>query len=447
VKPPKVHYAKGPEGRVAYQVLGDGPVDLVFVPFIGRNNLDVIWEHPSLERYLRRLASFSRLILLNVRGTGLSDRFPHAGSMGPEHFTTDIRTVLDDVASERCALFAVESSSPGPILFAATFPERTQALVLLNAIPTMLRRDYYPWGMPDHVYKRFVDLMVDNWGTGRNLDFMAPDVAGDERFRQWFAKLERVSASPGALEGAYDVYAAWDVRGILEAINVPTLVIAHTDVHWIRIGHGRHLAEHIPGAKYIERDAPWGGIFWLQDADWTLDEIQAFLTGTRGGPTVEDRVLATVLFTDIVDSTKRASELGDQKWRTLLDEHDIVVRREIDRFRGRPVKSTGDGFLATFDGPARAIRCALSMRDAVRELGIDIRTGLHTGEVELRGEDVGGIAVHIGARVMAEAGANEVLVSGSIPPLVAGSGLEFTDCGTRDLKGVPGKWKLYAVKG
>jgi class 3 adenylate cyclase len=242
------------------------------------------------------------------------------------------------------------------------------------------------------------------------------------------------------------IVAGFDARGILPAIKAPTLVVSHTESGWLRLGHGRYLAEHIPNARYVERQGPVG-LFWMHDADWTLDEVRAFFTGARSAPGFDDRVLATVLFTDIVGSTERAAEIGDQRWRWLLDEHDTIVRREIERFRGRPVKSTGDGFLATFDGPARAIRCAVALGEAVRPLGIDVRTGLHTGEVELRGEDVGGIAVHIAARVMAEAGGGEVLVSGAVPPLVAGSGIDFADRGARALKGVPGDWRLFAVQG
>ena len=237
-----------------------------------------------------------------------------------------------------------------------------------------------------------------------------------------------------------------DVRGVLPSVKAPTLVISHTEVPWIRLGHGRYLAEHIPNARYVERAGFWGGVFWMEDVDWVLDEVQSFLTGTKSATSLDDRVLATILFTDIVGSTERAVEVGDRRWRELLDEHDEITRREIERFRGHHVKSTGDGVLATFDGPARAIRCALALRDAVRSLGIDIRTGLHTGEIEVRGEDVAGIAVVIGARVMAEARLGEVLLSGAVPPLVAGSGLEFEDRGVRPLKGVPGEWRLFAVR-
>jgi len=418
-------------------------MDLMFVPYFGRWNLDVVWEHPPLERFLRRLASFSRLILFNPRGTALSDPIPR-GFMVPEDLTFDARIVLDAVGSERAALFAVEASSAAALFFAASYPERTSALAILNGEAMRGRADDYPWGMPAHVFERFLETMVSTWGTGQGLDFMSPELAKDERFREWWARLERLSMSAAAI-GGYSV-SRWDVRGVLPSVKAPTLVISHTEVPWIRLGHGRYLAEHIPNARYVERAGFWGGVFWMEDVDWVLDEVQSFLTGTKSATSLDDRVLATILFTDIVGSTERAVEVGDRRWRELLDEHDEITRREIERFRGHHVKSTGDGVLATFDGPARAIRCALALRDAVRSLGIDIRTGLHTGEIEVRGEDVAGIAVVIGARVMAEARLGEVLLSGAVPPLVAGSGLEFEDRGVRPLKGVPGEWRLFAVR-
>jgi class 3 adenylate cyclase len=428
---------------VAYQVIGDGPTDLVFMPFFGRWNLDLIWEYPPLERFLRRLASFSRLILLNPRGSALSDPIPR-GVPAPEDWVLDVRLVLDAVGSEQTSLFAIEASCQPAVFFAASFPDRTTALVTLNGEAMRGRADDYPWGMPSEVAERFQEITASTWGTGQSLDFMAPELAKDERFREWWARLERTSTSAAVIR-TYSI-PRWDMRGVLPSIQAPTLVIQHTDVPWIRVGHGRYLAEHIPNARYIERPGSWGGVYWVQDVDWVLDEVQTFLTGAKGAASFDERVLATVLFTDIVGSTKRAIEVGDRSWRDLLDEHDEIVRREIERFRGRRVKSTGDGVLATFDGPARAIRCALELRDAVRTLGLEIRTGLHTGEIEVRGEDVAGIAVVIGARVMTEAGAGEVLVSAAVPPLVVGSGLEFDDRGAHALKGVPGAWRLFAVR-
>jgi class 3 adenylate cyclase len=274
---------------------------------------------------------------------------------------------------------------------------------------------------------------------------LAPEIADDLRLSDWYARLERSSMSPTNYQYVLKVVGAADLRGILPTIKAPVLVISHAGHPYLRLGHGRYLAEHLPNARYVERPGFWG-VPWLHDVDWTLDEVQSFFTGTRGTPDLDDRVLATVLFTDIVGSTRRAAEIGDKRWRVLLDEHDVLTRREIDRFRGRWVKSTGDGLLATFDGPARATRCALALVETVRPLGIEVRAGLHAGEVELRDDDVGGIAVHIAERVMAEATAGEVLVSHSIPPLVAGSEIEFDDRGVRELKGVPGEWKLFAVR-
>jgi len=444
MKPPPIHFASSPEGKIAYQIVGDGPLDLVFVPPM-RNNLDVVWEHPPLERYFRRLAAFSRLILFNQRGCGISDPIRLGAPPTFEEVTMDLRWVLDATGSERAAFLATDTGGMPATLFAATFPERTLALVLVDCVATCRRAEDYPWGFPAGTLERFTDATLAGWGTGANLHVMAPDLARDERFRDWFARLERLSMSPTTTEIMWRGVAAFDVRGILPAIKAPALVVSHAEMGWIRLGHGRYLAEHIPNARYVERPGS-GGLFWMHDVDWTLDEVQTFLTGTRSAPGLDDRVLATVLFTDIVGSTERAAEIGDQRWRWLLDEHDALVRREIERFRGRPVKSTGDGFLATFDGPARAIRCAVALGPALGPLGIQVRAGLHTGEVELRVEDIGGIAVHIAARVMAEASAGEVLVSGAVPPLVAGSGLRFADRGTHTLHGVPGEWRLFAVE-
>jgi class 3 adenylate cyclase len=328
---------------------------------------------------------------------------------------------------------------------AATFPQRTVALALVDCFATMRRFDDYPWGFPPDALEKRDAAALASWGSAPGLRILAPGLADDERFRDWWARSQRGYMSQSMMAVAQRIMSGTDLRGILSSIEAPTLVISHTEHPWLRLGHGKYLAEHIPGARYIERQG-FSGIEWLDDADWTLDEVQSFFTGTRGESGIDDRVLATILFTDIVGSTERAAEIGDQRWRYLLDEHDRITRREIERFRGRLVKSTGDGLLATFDGPARAIRCARALADAVRPLGIEVRTGLHTGEIELRDDDVGGIAVHIAARVMGEAGAGEVLVSGAVPPLVAGAEIDFEDRGERVLKGVPGAWRLFAVK-
>jgi class 3 adenylate cyclase len=445
MKPPPVQFVDGPDGRIAYQVLGDGPVDLCFFPFLQRSNLDIIWEQPLLERYLRRLASFSRLILVNPRGTGLSDPIRTPELWTAEEAAMDFRTVLDEIGSQRVAFFSHEASARGAMFFAAAFPDRTHSLVLLNPAATFRREDDYPWGLPPSAIDRFFAAFFNNWGTGSNLDYMAPHLAGDERLREWFGRLERLGSSHAMAMASVQSMTWWDVRGVLPSIKAPTLVISHTDVRWIRLGHGRYVADHIPGARYVERPGVWG-VYWIDDVDWTLSEVQAFLTGSRAAPDLDDRVLATVLFTDIVSSTERAAALGDQRWRMLLGEHEKATRHELERYRGRLIKLTGDGVLATFDGPARATRCAVAITEAVRDMGIELRAGLHTGEVEMLDNDVGGIAVHIAERVMAEAGPGEVLVSSAVPPLVAGSGIDFDDRGVQPLKGVPGEWRLFAVK-
>lgn len=446
VEIPEPRYAKAPDGYIAYQVLGDGPIDLVFVPN-WLTNLDVMWEDPHLERYLRRLASFSRLILLDKRGSGLSDPIPLSAPPNLEDSMLDIGSVLDAVGSERAAIFAIEQGGFPAMLFAATSPARVSALVLLDAFARLVRDEDYPWGMPASTFEKFNRGTVERWGTGADLEFIGPELARDKRFRRWYARLERLSMSHGVYEAFNLLTLQWpaDVQSILPTISAPTLVVGHREHPWIRPGHGRYLAEHIPSARFVERPGA-SGVWWRHDTDGVLDEVQAFLTGTRGAPASEDRVLTTVLFTDIVGSTERAAELGDGRWRELLDSHDAVVRRQIERLRGQVIKTTGDGFLATFDGPARAVRCALAVQDDLRSLGVQVRSGVHTGEVERRGEDLGGIAVHIAQRVQALAAPGGVMVSRTVVDLVAGSGLEFDDRGEHSLKGVPGEWKLFAVK-
>ena len=443
MKAPRVQFANSPGGKIAFQLAGDGPIDLAFFPYMGWN-LDMIWEHPGLARYLQRLASFSRLILFCPRGYALSDPIPLGDPPTHEEWTTDFRYVMDAASSDRTALMGVGESGPGLMMFAAAFPERTSALVLVNSFATLQRHDDYPWGMPADLLERFRLAVSPLWGTGEIMRAQAPELADDERFIQWCARLERGTVSPATYAFIRRMVPQIDVRGVLPSIQAPTLVISHEGDPYIRPGHGRYLAEHIPNARLAERPG-FFGVYWLHDVDWVLDEVQSFLTGARSAASVDDRVLATILFTDIVGSTRQAAELGDERWRTLLDAHDEIADREIERYRGRRVKSTGDGILAIFDGPARGIRCALSIRDEVRSLGLDVRTGLHTGEVELRGEDITGIAVAIAARVMSEATAGTVLVSEAVPPLVAGSGILFEDRGRRTLKGLPGEWRLHAA--
>jgi class 3 adenylate cyclase len=353
----------------------------------------------------------------------------------------DVRAVLDAAGSQRAALFGPSEGGPMSALFAATYPQRTSALILYGTFASTIRDAGYPWAMDPKERDKVIQAISDRWGQGTYVDLLAPSLAGDERFRNWWARLERLGASPGAAMALRRMNGQIDIRQTLSAIRVPTLVLHRSGDLDTSIEEGRYLAAHIPGARFV--DLPGADhLPWVGDQDTLVDEVQEFLTGTR--PAAEpDRVLATVVFTDIVASTERAAELGDRRWRDLLFSHHAIVRRELKRFRGREVKTVGDGFLATFDGPARAVRCACAIRDGVGELGLSIRAGLHTGECELIGDDVGGIAVHIGARVAALATPGEVLVSQTVRDLVAGSGLAFEDRGLHRLKGVPDEWRLF----
>jgi pimeloyl-ACP methyl ester carboxylesterase len=436
--PPETRYARSGDVHIAYQVVGNGPLDLVMVPgFV--THLDMLWEEPALTRFLGRLASFSRLILLDKRGTGLSDRVQVATL---EERMDDVRAVLEAVGSERAALLGVSEGGPMSVLFAATYPERTAALALYGSFARFTQAPGYPWSWSMEALEGMFAQIEAQWGTGMLLPTFAPGLAGDERAQAWMARFERMAASPGATIAVLRMNIDIDVRHVLPAIRVPTLVLHRSGDLVINVACGRHLAEHIPGARYVE--LPGQDHLPSVDGDAITDEVQEFLTGVRGAPE-PDRVLSTVLFTDMVDSTGRVAALGDRGWRELLETHHAIVRKELTRFRGHEVDTAGDGFLATFDGPARAVRCASATRDALRGVGIDIRAGLHTGECELMGERVGGIAVHIGARVAAAAAPGEILVSSTVKDLVAGSGLRFVDRGVHTLKGLPDAWRLYAV--
>lgn len=440
---PETKYVEGSgEALIAYQVIGSEPLDLVYMR--GPASVDMGWDHPGLVQFYERLSSFSRLIMFDRRGLGVSDAIPIDQLPTWEEWADDLRVVLDAVGSERAAIFAIVDAGPMAILFAATQPGRITSLILGNTAARVLVDEDYPAGITREAAEEFVKLFREQWGTESLAAVLAPSMAGDQGFRTWYAAWMRASASPRVASALARNFIETDVRAALASVHVPTLVLQRTSPQLGPPELGRYLAEHIAGARFVE--IPGADVTPFTDhRDVILDAIEEFLTGSSHARE-PDRVLATMLFTDIVGSTARAADIGDQRWRTVLDEHDAVMRREIDRFRGRLVKSMGDGVLATFDGPARAIRCALALSDAVRPLGIEVRTGLHTGEVEVRGDDVGGIAVHIAERVMGEAGAGEVVVSSSVPPLVAGSGLEFEDGGVRALKGVPGEWRLYSVK-
>jgi class 3 adenylate cyclase len=438
MKPTEPRYAVNGGVHIAYQVVGDGPVDLVYSPGIW-SNLDVMWEWPAWARYLDRLAAFSRLILFDMRGVGLSDRGPEPPTL--ERQMDDVGTVMDAAGSETAAIFGGARAAAMTMLFAASHPERTQALVLYAPIARSLWAPDWPFGRTEEEQQLFFDRFIAEMGTAKNLDLQGP--SADPSFIKWWARFERLGASPGTWRELQEVFGTLDVRPVLPHIQSPTLVLQRSEDRIVQADEARAIAECIPHADFVKLKGS-DHIPFLGDADALVDEVQEFLTGMRPAP-APDRVLATVMFTDIVGSTSRAAELGDLRWRDLLDRHDETVRRQLDRFGGREVNTVGDGFVATFDGPGRAITCACAIRDALSALSIEVRSGLHTGEIELRGDDIAGMAVHIGARVSSLADSGEVLVSGGVPPLVAGSGIEFEDRGEYQLKGVPGTWRLYAV--
>lgn len=439
---PETRYADSGGVNIAYQVVGNGPLDLVFV--MGWvSNLDYFWEEPSFARFLNRLASFSRLILFDKRGTGLSDRVPEAELPTLEQRMDDVRAVMDAVGSPRAALMGISEGGPMCALFAATYPERTTALIIVGGYARRLWAPDYTFASTEDVHEQFLQEIRDGWGGAVDLAGRAPSMIDDQRFKDWWARYLRMSASPSAVLALTRMNAAIDARQVLPTIRVPALIVHRTGDRTLSVEHARYMARQIPGAKYAELPGD-DHLPWVGDQDTMLDEIEEFLTGVRRGPE-PDRVLATVMFVDIVGSTERASELGDRRWRGVLDGYHAMVRRELVRFRGREIDTAGDGFLATFDGPARAVRCGGAIVGAVRALGIEVRIGLHTGECEVMGGSVGGIAVHIGARVASHAGAGEVLVSSTVKDLVAGSGILFEDRGVHGLKGVPGEWRLFAV--
>jgi pimeloyl-ACP methyl ester carboxylesterase len=439
---PETRYTKAGDIHIAYQVTGSGPIDLVWVPgFV--SHLEYHWEYAEMVRFTNRLAAFSRLIRFDKRGTGLSDRVSTAPTL--EQRMDDVKTVMDAVGSERAALFGISEGGPMSLLFAATYPERTTALVVYGSYARRSWAPDHPWGLRDEQWETLFRTMESEWGGPMGLARWAPSAGHDERFKQWWATYLRLAASPGAALAVMRLNRDIDVRHVLPAIRVPTLVLHRTGDQLTNIEQARYMATQIPGAKFVELSGD-DHIPTVGNADAILDEIEEFLTGVRHGPE-PDRVLATVLFTDIVDSTAKAAELGDRRWRNLLASYHTAVQREVTRFRGREIDTAGDGMLAAFDGPARAIRCGLNVTRTAPLLGVAVRAGLHTGECEVMGHKVGGIAVHIGARVAALAGPGEVLVSHTVKDLVAGSGLQFENRGVHRLKGVPEEWPLFAVVG
>jgi pimeloyl-ACP methyl ester carboxylesterase len=426
--------------QIAYQTLGDGPGDVVFM-FDWANNLDLIWENPPTERLLRRLASYARLILFDMRGVGLSDPVEQLPPI--EAWMDDVRAVMDAVGSERAALVGHGHAGQLCMLFAAAHPERTRVLVTINSYARLARAPDYPWGVPPAVQEGMLAAIEATWGTGVQFVYLTAPSTDAQTFQPWMARFERGAGSPRRAVQKQRLVFEVDVRDVLPSISVPTLVVQSRGNQWIRAGHGRYLADHIPGADYLE--VPGEGHWpWASDPDLFMDALEEFLTGASGAPAL-DRVLMTVAFTDIVGSTELAAKMGDRRWRDLLQTHDSVARREVEAARGRLVKSTGDGLLATFDGPARAIRCIASIERLLLSVGLRIRGGLHTGEVELLGDDVGGIAVHIASRLAALSGPGEVLVSSTVKDLVAGSGISFEDRGLHVLKGVPEEWRVFAA--
>ncbi len=441
---PETRYARNKGGQyVAYQAFGAGDVDVVFIPD-WCTNLEVMWEEPTLARFLQRLASFSRVICFDKRGTGVSDPVPMGAVPTWEEWMDDVGTVLDALGSERAAVFGHGDGGCMALLFAASRPASTTALILADTYARRRRAPDYPCGIPESAANATIAGVLRTYGTGEMArQGGAPSLAGNEAFITWRGRYERLAMSPGTFFPIYPMVYDQDFRPALATISVPTLVLHRLGNQYIRADNGRYLAEHISGARFVGIPGD-DHFFHAGDIEAMLRPVQELLTGTSQVPD-EDRVLATVLFTDIVGATQLAERLGDRAWADLVNRHHGLVRQELARFRGREVDTAGDGFFATFDGPARGARCALAIRDAVKALGIDVRAGVHTGECELMGQKVGGIAVHIGARVMGLAGAGEVLVSRTVRDLVTGSGLRFEDRGLHQLKGVEGEWALFRI--
>jgi pimeloyl-ACP methyl ester carboxylesterase/plasmid stabilization system protein ParE len=440
---PETRYVESGDCYIAYQVVGEGPVDIVFFgPLVG--HVELIWDDPGAARFLRRLASAGRLILFDKRGTGMSDPVPVRDLATLEQRQDDVLAVMDAAGSERAFLVGSSEGGQLAVMVAASHPERALGLVLHASYARVAHADDYPFGFPPEMSDALISGLGEHWGSTGLVHLVIPSIADDPRRVDWVRHFVRRSASPGAARAQFLMNIESDIRSLLPTIQAPTLVLHAGDDRWIPVDHSRYLADHIPGARLVELPGadhlPFG-----DHADLLADEILEFATGTREAAAPE-RVLATVLFSDIVGSTTLAADLGDSGWRQLLELHDRAVRRQIDRHRGRAVKATGDGFLAVFDGPARAIRCAEAIRDATRALGVGVRIGLHTGEVEVReDDDLAGLAVHIAQRVSSLAGSGEIVVSGVVPLLVSGSGLRFDDRGTHELKGVPDAWQVLAV--
>ena len=439
--PPPIRYARAGEHNIAYQVHGDGPVDILFATGL-ISHLETLWDEPGLVRLFDSYADFGRLILMDRRGMGMSD--PLDGPVALQEEIADADAVLDAVGSTSAALFGYTAGGPFVLQYAASRPERVRALILYAAFARATRADDMPWAPSEAEREERLGQLIDQWGAGSNLALLAPSASGDPSMQAWFARLERLAAAPGQMRTLARMLGAVDVRDLLSDLRVPTLVLHRTGDLFIDPRHSRYLASRIPGAKLVE--LPGDDNFpWVGDADAVTGEIEEFLTGGRHHRQPQ-RALLTVLFTDICDGTAKAAEVGDRRWRDLLAAHDAAVRRELVRFGGREVKTIGDGFLATFEGPpGAAVRCARAIVAAAGPVGVAVRVGLHTGECEIIGDDVGGMAVHIAARVSALAGPGEVFASGTTYGTVVGSGLPFEDRGGHELKGVPGRWPIFRV--
>ena len=445
---PEIHYARTPEGvHIAYAVIGGGPVDVVF-PGLGHSNIDWSWTVPNQRSFLQKIGSLGRLIYFDPRGEGCSDRIGGGELPTLENQMADVLSVMDAVGSDRAALLGTDSAGPMAILFAATHPERTAALILYGTEPADDPAPDYPGGWSDEYHDAYLEELERRWGqrdyVRKYMKQMAPSMTLDDQALDAYTTGFRMTGGPGTVLALEKMWRENDVRDVLPAVHVPTLILHRTDDQVYLIAGARFAAERISGARFVE--LPGGDhLAWEGDTDLLISEIGRFLRSVRDEEAEFDRVLATVMFTDIVGSTERSSALGDRRWQALLVDHDQIVRGLLARYRGHEIKTLGDGFLATFDGPARAVRCALAIAQAVRDLDIDVRIGLHTGEVDLDGGDVRGLAVHIGSRVGALAGPSEVLVSATVKDLVAGSGLVFEEAGEHELKGVPDRWRLYRV--
>jgi class 3 adenylate cyclase len=433
---PETRYALSGDVSIAYQTMGAGPLDIILVPGVV-SHIEFLHELPGYTAFLRRLSSFARVVTFDKRGQGLSDRMSGAPSL--EQRMDDVRAVMDAIDARRAVLLGFSEGCPMSVLFAATYPDRVSHLILIGGFARAADR------MSADAWEANITQRVKNWGSGEMVKAVVPSQAPDQNTVAQFAKFERLSSSPGAFRTILSLNRQIDVTSILPTVRVPSLVLHRRTDAVVAVALGRKLAEQIPGARYIEY-TDGDHAFWTGDTETLLGDIEEFVTGHRESTTIDlERVLATVLFTDIVDATRSAAQMGDQRWRQLLDSHDHLARQMVEKHRGTLIKSTGDGILATFDGPGRAVRCALVFGTAAQQIGLPLRAGLHTGEIELRGRDIGGIAVHAAARVMAHSDSNEVLVSRVVTDLVAGAGLKFSERGSYELKGLPGRWDLFAA--